>query len=407
MIREIVRLGHEVEVVTALPNYPTGKIRPDYRGRYYVRELWEGVPVHRVWLYAATGTGLRRLLNYATFTAGSIFGLLRAQKPDYVFIESPPLFLSVPAFLAASCWRVPMIFNVADLWPDSVRELGLLGDGIVFRFAVWLENWSYRKSAYVNVVTDYIREVLTGEKGVPDSKILFLPNGVDINLFKPGAPDQALSSELGLSGKKVILYAGTLGVANGLQVALDAMKLIQNDIPNVQLVFIGGGSEYAKLEASASGLGLKNVTFFTPQSPEYVARLYSVAYAGFTSLRNLPFAEGTRPSKVYPIMASGKAVIYSGSGEGANLVEEAKAGLVVTPEDPEALADAIKTLVGRPDLAEQLGKSGRQYVEQHLSWSNITQDWLRQLVAAASEGSEWSERNNETAYAASRRPRQG
>jgi glycosyltransferase involved in cell wall biosynthesis len=407
MIREIVRLGHEVEVVTALPNYPTGKIRPDYRGRYYVRELWEGVPVHRVWLYAATGTGLRRLLNYATFTAGSIFGLLRAQKPDYVFIESPPLFLSVPAFLAASCWRVPMIFNVADLWPDSVRELGLLGDGIVFRFAVWLENWSYRKSAYVNVVTDYIREVLTGEKGVPDSKILFLPNGVDINLFKPGAPDQALSSELGLSGKKVILYAGTLGVANGLQVALDAMKLIQNDIPNVQLVFIGGGSEYAKLEASASGLGLKNVTFFTPQSPEYVARLYSVAYAGFTSLRNLPFAEGTRPSKVYPIMASGKAVIYSGSGEGANLVEEAKAGLVVTPEDPEALADAIKTLVGRPDLAEQLGKSGRQYVEQHLSWSNITQDWLRQLTAAAPEGSEWSQRNGETAYAASRRPRQG
>lgn len=384
MVREFVRLGHEVEVVTALPNYPTGRIRPEYRGKYYVREFWEGVPVHRVWLYAATGTGIRRMLNYASFTAGSIFGLLRAQKPDYIFIESPPLFLSVPAFMAASCWRVPMIFNVADLWPDSVQELGLLRDGAVLRFATWLEKWSYRKASHVNVVTEYIRDVLIAKKGVPASKILFLPNGVDISLFKPRAPDQALSCELGLSTKKVILYAGTLGISNGLQVALDAMKLLQDDLPDAQLVFIGGGSEYDQLETSASHLGLKNVTFLLPQTPEYVARLYSVAYAGFTSLRNLPFAEGTRPSKVYPIMASGKAVIYSGSGEGAHLVEEANAGLVVTPEDPDALAVAIKTLVSRPDLAEEFGKGGRQYVVQHLSWSNLAQDWLRQLAAAGS-----------------------
>jgi putative colanic acid biosynthesis glycosyltransferase WcaI len=382
MCREFVRLGHEVEVVTAFPNYPTGKIYPDYRGKFYSRELWEGVLVHRVWLYAATGAGFKRLLNYATFTAMSIFGFLRARKPDFIFIESPPLFLSVPAFMAAWCWRVPMIFNVADLWPDSVREMGMLRDGAVLRFAEWLELWSYRKATYVNAVTDGIREVLTAEKGVPTSKILFLPNGVDTNLFKPKAPDRALSCELGLSTKKVILYAGTLGIAQGLQVGLDAMRLLEDELPDVQLVFIGGGSEHDQLKAAASRMGLKNVTFLLPQAPDYVARLYSVAYAGFVSLRNLPFTDSARPSKVYPIMASGKPVIYSGSGEGARLVEGAGAGLVVTPEDPEALAAAIRTLISKPDLAEGLGKNGRKYAEKHLNWSNLIHDWLGQFATA-------------------------
>src|SRR5205807_9750314 len=137
--RELRRLGHEVEVATAMPNYPTGEIFDGYRKAFYLREDWEGVPVHRVWLYASMGAGFKRLVNYGSFTATSLLALWRARRPDYLFVESPPLFLSLPAILAATVWRVPVIFNVADLWPDSVRELGIMKDGPILRAAERLE----------------------------------------------------------------------------------------------------------------------------------------------------------------------------------------------------------------------------------------------------------------------------
>jgi len=123
MIRELLRLGHTVEVVTALPNYPNGKIFSDYQGRFYRVENWEGVRLHRVWMYAATGAGFKRLLNYFSFMITALWGLRRAKKPDYLFVESPPLFLGITGYIAAKIWRVPFILNIADLWPDTIRAL--------------------------------------------------------------------------------------------------------------------------------------------------------------------------------------------------------------------------------------------------------------------------------------------
>ena len=382
MARELVRLGHEVEVVTGLPNHPTGHIFPGYRGKFAVTEDWEGIRVHRTWLYAATGAGWRRMLNYGSFAATSLWGLLKSKRPDYVFVESPPLFLSAPAWLMCLAWRRPFIFNVADLWPDSVRELGLMDEGVTLRVAEWLEGWSYARAAFVNAVTEGIRDDLRGKKHVPTRKLLFLPNGVDTELFKPRQPELDLARSLGLEGKQVILYAGTLGFAQGLDVALNAMTGVATTHPQARLVFIGDGSDRARLEKVAAQLKLTNVVFLAPNTPEYVARLYSFAVAGFASLKDLPLFEGARPSKIFPIMGSGRPVIYSGAGEGARLVQAAHAGIVTAPEVSAALTRAIQDLLDVDSAASKMGANGRAYVERELSWGALVADWLRQLQDA-------------------------
>jgi len=379
LARELVRNGHEVEVVTALPNHPGGRVFPEYAQRLYVHEVWEGCSLHRVWMYAAQGTGAKRMLSYMSFTFTSLFGLLRSRRPDWIFVESPPLFLSMTAWIASIFWESPFIFNVADLWPDSVKEMGVLREGWLLRIAEHLEHWSYRKARHVNAVTDGIRDVLIQKKGVPAGKITFLPNGVDTHLFESDTVDNALAQEFGLQGHKVIVYAGTIGFAQGLDVAIDAMALIQPDHPEALLVFLGDGGERERLAKRVADEGISNIRFIPPKPLEFVARLYTVATAGFASLKDLPLFEGARPSKLFPIMASAKPVIYSGRGEGARIVQEANAGWLVSPENSLALADAIRDLLTHPDLARTRGISGRSYVTRNLSWPNLTRNWLEQI----------------------------
>jgi colanic acid biosynthesis glycosyl transferase WcaI len=372
-------LGYEVEVATAMPNYPMGRIFDGYRGTLYRLEDWEGITVHRVWAYPSVGVGLQRLLNYGSFAATSLFALVRARRPDYLFVESPPLLLGVPALLAATVWRVPVIFNVADLWPDWGRAIGAIKEGPALRAAERLERWIYRRSAYVNAASEGIRAALVEQKGVPASKVLLLTNGADTELFHPGPPEPDLARELGWEGKRVLLYAGTLGVAQGLTVALDAMQRLRERAPEILLAFIGDGSERKALEAAARERALVNVRFYDARPPAYIARLYRCAAAGFASLRDLPALAGARPSKILPAMASGKPVVYSGPGEGARLIERARAGLVVRPEDPAALADAIARLAADPALAAELGASGRRFVEAELSWRAVLGRWIDEL----------------------------
>jgi len=139
LVRELSRLGHQVEIVTAFPNYPTGAIFPEFRGKLYQRDAWEGMTVHRTWVYPCMGGGLKRILNYISFTITCAWGLLRSKRADCVFVESPPLFLSIPGWIASRLWRARLIFNVADLWPDSVEQLGIMREGPALRFARALE----------------------------------------------------------------------------------------------------------------------------------------------------------------------------------------------------------------------------------------------------------------------------
>lgn len=375
---ELCRLGHEVEIVAALPNYPKGRIFPEYARSFYRREIRDGLVVHRLWIYPALGSGLARMLNYGSFTLTSVIGLFLAQKPDYIFVESPPLFLGLPAFVASRVWNVPFIFNVADLWPDVILEAGFLREGFIIDMMRWLEQWSYRKAAFVNAVTEGLRDSLLRDKSVPPSKIRFLPNGVDTKLFRQKAPDASLKARLGLEGKRIVLWAGTLGAAHGLNFVLDAAKLIESR-EDCHFLFVGDGSAKAQLRAQQLKMNLGNVTFLDPVPLDQLPSYFSIAECGLASLRPVPLFDGARPSKIFPVLASGKPLVFVGKGETAELVRRANAGIVVPPEDPQALAEALLTLFEDPHMAGSLGESGRRYVEENLQWEKLVSNWVASL----------------------------
>lgn len=374
--KELVKLGHEVEVVTAMPNHPGGVIYSGYNNRFYIIEKRNGIKIHRVWIYPANGVGLQRVLNYLSFTVTSLFGLFKAKKPDYLFVESPPLFLGLTSIIYCALRKVPCIFNVADLWPDSVKELGVIGQGLTYRLMIDLEQICYNKALYVNAVTLGIKEKLIDIKNIPETKVLFLPNGVDSEMFHPLYYDRETAASMGVIDKKVILYSGTLGYAQGLETAIHAFEILAKRGNDAVLVFLGDGSSKKQLVDMVKVKKLKNVVFIDPRQPEYVTKALSVSSAGLVMLKDLPLFKGARPSKLFPIMACGKPVLYSGAGEGADIIMQSSAGIVVPPEDPLALANAIESILNDESNRIKMGENGINYVKRNLNWGKITNEWI-------------------------------
>ena len=383
LCRELAAAGHDVEVVTGMPHHPAGRIFPEYAGEFYREEEWEGLKIRRVWLYAASGSNLKRLLNYASFALTSLFGLARSEKPDYVFVDSPPLFLGVSGWIAAKWWNAPLIFNVADLWPDSVRDLGVMHDGVLLQLAYRLERWIYRNSTVVTAVTEGIRETLLTVKGIPPGKVLFLPNGVDTTLFRPAAPDETLKRALGLSGKKIILYAGNHGYAGAVEQILYAAQCLHLE-PSLHFLLIGEGPEKQKLIGLAAQLRLRNVTFHDQVPLKDMPSFVSIADVAVVTLRKSQVMAGARPAKAFVMMAGGKPIVLAAEGEAARLIRAAGAGVVVRPEDFQSLASAIRTLLQHPEIAAKMGSYGRKFVVSNFQWSSLVRDWILQLSGALS-----------------------
>lgn len=371
-------LGDEVEVVTALPNYPEGRILPGYR-RTLMRTTTEaGVRVHRIWMYAAMGTGLKRLASYLSFTASSVLGLVRSRKPDLVIVESPPLFLAATAVAYGMVRRVPVVMNVADLWPDAAVEVGALSEGRVLSFAHWLERHLYRRCAAISTVTDGVRDRLL-EKGVPAAKVVMLPNGVDTDRFAPDAGDPAQLARLGIPEGPFIVYAGTIGLAHGIDPLIDAMKLVANEAGPV-LVIIGSGSERPRIERRIATEAIGNVMLHDPISPEELAAVLPLASAAIVTLADIPLNRSVRPAKMPPLMAAGVPVVFAGSGEGAELLRSADAGIVV-PNEASAIAEAILELHRDPDLRRRLGGNGRHAALTRWSWPSLIAPWRAEVRA--------------------------
>ncbi len=379
VVQELTRRGVEVEVVTALPNHPEGRIREDYRRRLMVTEHRHGARVVRVWMLAASGAGIRRMLSYISFAITSVVGLLRCRRPDVVLVESPPPFLFATARLVGLFWRRPIVFNVADLWPDSAVKLGLLDDGPLLRCMYWFESWVYRRSANVIAVTEGLRDVLLDDKHVPAEKVSFLPNGVDVQLFRHRSPDEELRTRYAPAGQQIVVYAGTVGLAHGVEVAVDAMALVARRHPEAVLLIVGAGSGLASVQERIIASGVSNVVLVPPVPIETVARIYTIAVAGLSTLKDNPLFEGTRPSKVFPVLAAELPVVYSGAGEGARLIADHGVGIVCPPEDAAALAAAIERVLEHPDEAREMGRRGRALVVDAFSWSALVDSWISQM----------------------------
>jgi glycosyltransferase involved in cell wall biosynthesis len=377
----LARRGHHVTVLTTLPNYPSGVVQPEYRAGKRRREVLDGVHVVRVWSYIRPNRGfLGRLLSQLSF--GCMAGLLGARasgRPDVIIVESPPLFDAFAGRFLAWRKRCPYIFTVADIWPESAVQLGALHN----RLAIWLAEqleWStYQHASAIWAVTAGIRQTLV-VRGCPPERVFLLPNGVDTTTFRPQDKVRA-RAELAWDKRFTVVYAGTMGLAQGLGTLLDAAQALQGQ-PDIRLVMVGDGAARSDLMAEASRRELHNVTFLAPQPHERMPLVLAGADACLVALRKVPLFQGALPSKMYEAMACSRPIVLAVDGEARRLAaDEAGAAMYVEPEDPSGLSQAIIALRDHPDMAMQMGDRGRALVEARFDRNMLTTSLETRLAA--------------------------
>ncbi len=355
---EFVRSGHEVVVLTAMPNYPRGKVYPGYGG-FLQRETRDGVAVVRTWIYPTQSVGLvKRLGNYFSFVASSLaVGAFTLGKLDYLITESPPLFLGISGYLLALKTGAKWIFNVSDLWPESAVRLGVLREGASLRAAQSLEAFCYRKAW---LVTGQSREILEDvQRRFPSVSTYHLSNGVDTDMFRPERRSEEARRVLlddASDGKACLaVYAGLHGIAQGLDQVLEAASLLQNGA--VRIVLVGDGPQKEQLVKQCRDLGLSGVRFLDSRRREEMPEMMASADVALVPLKlHLP---GAVPSKLYEAMGSGAAVVLVAEGEAATVVREANAGIVVAPGDTRGLARALETLAADGGMRRKMAEAGR------------------------------------------------
>jgi len=378
--REFRRLGHEVEVVTAMPNYPGGQILPAYRGRWRLTENYEGLTVRRAWLWAAKGAGIGRLLNYGSFMITALLPLPSVGRPDVIFVESPPITM----FLTGLAYRrrfprALLVNNVADQWIEVMRDLGVVSSPRILGWLHGFVRFAYRRADLITTVTHRIVDDLIRNQGVAAEKVLLLPNGADPAMPGDEAAAEQLLVDLGLSDRRLALCIGTHGYIHGMEALLDAAAELA-DLPDLVILLIGDGSEKGRLVELARARGLDNVRFADPVPPAAVLPLYRRAVVGLSTLRDLPIASSARPVRALNAMAAGVPVVYAGAGEGAELVRAAGAGIVTPAGDGSAIAAAIRQLMADPAAARAMGDAGKAYIARHLAWPAIAGNFEDELA---------------------------
>jgi lipopolysaccharide/colanic/teichoic acid biosynthesis glycosyltransferase len=371
LARRLVAEGDSVTVVTGFPNYPTGIVHDGYRGRLAMEEDMDGVRTIRRWVYATPNAGFaKRIVNHLSFAASSLTAVRAAGPAGVLWVESPPLPIGIAAIAYAGLKRAPFVLNVSDVWPQSAVELGALRNPLAIRAAEMLERVLYRRAARITVPTPGILEGLA-ERGVPRRKLVHLTNGVDVDLYRP---------EPWPAGRKIFMYAGTHGLSQGLDVVLEAARLIRD--PEVEFVLVGEGADKAALVAKAASERITNVRFLPNQPRDRMPALLNQAYATVITLKALDVFRRARPSKMYESMAVGRPIVASLWGEAAEMVALAGCGVVVPPEDPVALAAAIEQLAADPERARSMGERGRAYAVEHFSRASIARR-LREVLHEA------------------------
>jgi colanic acid biosynthesis glycosyl transferase WcaI len=352
--RHWVRSGHQVTVLTCAPNFPEGKLYPGYENRWRQLEVLDGIRVLRVKSYMAPNEGfVQRTLDYASFMASSVAIGCLERRPDVVVATSPQFFAAVGGWQLASLKRVPFVFEVRDLWPASIAAVGAMRNARLLAALERLELFLYARASAVVVVTDAFEADLV-RRGVAAQKIHVIPNGVDLEACKPVPRDAALAREHGLEGKLVVGYIGTHGMAHGLQRVLDAAELLR-DTPEVAFIFAGGGAERKRLEERVQDQRLANVRLIPRQPRERVSALWSACDLTLIPLRDDPVFASVVPSKLFEALAYGVPVVMSvPEGEATGIVRRTGCGVVLPPEDPHALAHAIRSLLRSPEMRAEL-----------------------------------------------------
>lgn len=359
-------LGHEVTVITGVPNFPTGRIHDGYRNRPRATEWIQGIKVVRVWTYVAPNEGVfRRSLDYLSFALSAIPAGLSGGRPDVIVGTSPQLLTVLAAWTVSRFMRTPCVFELRDLWPESIIAVGAREEGPAMRALGRLSGFLYRHVQKIVAVTDAFATILA-DRGVPAEKIAVVKNGVDLDRFSPRAPENSVREELGIGrGVFLLTYVGTVGMAHGLTTVLDAAEAAPGE--SIGFLVVGDGAERGRLEREASMRGLGNVWFLRGQPRSRIPGILAASDAVLVHLRDDPLFASVIPSKIFEAMAMGRPIILGATGESAELVRGTGCGIAVAPENPSEILRAVRRIAGDAGYARSLGENGRRAAEESFS----------------------------------------
>lgn len=377
-------LGFDVEVVTGFPNYPGGKVYDGYRIRPIKWETTEGVAVTRLALYPSHDRSkVGRVLNYLSFFfSTTLYLTLFARRADVIYAYHPPLTVGLAAIVTKLIRRTPVVLDVQDMWPDTLRATGMIGNARVLRIVDRFCRWTWRRADHIAVLSDGFRRLLI-ERGVAADKITVIPNWAadETAMRAPAAPRP---DAFGQPNKFRVLFAGNMGPAQALDSVLDAAAILAVKSPQVEFCFLGSGLEVERLRARASSQALANVRFLPRVPMAEVGAYLAAADCLLVHLKADPLFAITIPSKTQAYMAAGKPIIMAVEGDAADLVRRSEGGDVVPPEDAQSLADVVVRLAAlKPNELAELGANARRFYDEHLSFGRGMRAFTSLLHATA------------------------
>ena len=358
--REWVRAGHRVTVITCAPNFPKGKVFEGYRNRLWQSESMEGIRVVRVWSYITANEGfLKRILDYQSFMAAATLASPFVRGVDVVVGTSPQFFTACAAYVVSRLKRIPFVFELRDLWPESIRAVGAMKDSFALRLLERLELFLYRKAAAVVSVTHSFRDNLM-RRGIDGGKICVVTNGVDAGRFRPRPKDAELARRLGLEGRFVAGYIGTHGMAHALETLLEAAAMLRAraDGEGFRILLLGDGANKPALVARAKEMGLDNVLFVDSVPKDEVVRYWSLLDVAVIHLRRTELFTTVIPSKLFECMGMGIPVLHGVAGESAGIVAREDVGIVFEPENAAALCEGLLRLRDDAELYRRCSDNG-------------------------------------------------
>jgi colanic acid biosynthesis glycosyl transferase WcaI len=365
----LVKRGHQVRVVTAMPNYPERQIYAEYRGKFYIDENINGVQIQRsyVWIRPQPNL-LDRVLLDASFVVTSFFPALMGWRPEVILLTSPSLPVCIPATLLGFLRSCPVVLNLQDILPEAAIHVGLLKNKLLIKVFTALEKFAYKSANKISVITEGFVENLVA-KGVPAQKIVQIPNWVDVNFIRPLSKEEnSFRTIHNLKGKFVVLYSGNIALTQGLETVIKAAAKLRH-IQDIAFVIVGEAKGLQRLQQECLNCGADNVLLLPFQPRQELPQMLAAADIGLV-VQKKNVISFNMPSKIQVLLASGRALVASvpENGTAFKAIQKSGGGVLVSPEDPQALATAILELYQKPEKVKELGDQSRQYAIDHYAF---------------------------------------
>lgn len=371
--------GINVTVITGFPDYPDGIIPKQYKGHFFLREEMNGINLIRTFTLPAPNKGFfKRVLSFTSFMFSSVIqGSLTCGKPDIVIATSPPFFVGIAGYLISKIKRIPFVFEVRDLWPESIIQLGQLKNKLIIKILEMIELFLYKKAVKIIPVADSSVELIE-RKGISKDKLSVIKNGFNFNALNEINLDKDFRKKLGYNDEIIVSYIGTLGLSHSLNTVIESARELSS-IKNIIFFIIGDGAERENLIRLKEHYMLENIVFIKKVPREDVANYYWLADIFLVTLKDLPLFKKVIPSKIFEIMAFSKPIILNVDGEARKIVQSAEAGIFSEPGNPKDLASKIKLLSEDKWLRKKLGENGRKFVEKNYNRRVLANRYLEIL----------------------------